>query len=94
MNEGIDLTNSRGGAFKGLPRCQAKAKHSGEQCGQVAMKGKRVCWLHGGRGGARKGNRNAKKHGGYSDEIQEERKRLAELLERVRPCIDEDGCPI
>lgn len=31
------------------PRCQARAKHSGEQCRKAAVTGKRVCRTHGGR---------------------------------------------
>ena len=50
-----------------LPRCQAKSKTSGKQCRQPAMKGKRVCYYHGGMSpGAPKGNKNALKHGRYS----------------------------
>ena len=29
------------------PRCQAKAKHSQEQCRKAVMRGKRVCRVHG-----------------------------------------------
>lgn len=29
-------------------RCQAKSKHTGEQCRKAAMKGKNVCRTHGG----------------------------------------------
>ena len=31
------------------PRCQAKAKHSQQQCCKAAMRGKRVCRVHGGK---------------------------------------------
>ncbi|MDT2076565.1 MAG: HGGxSTG domain-containing protein [Planktomarina sp.] len=31
------------------PRCQAKAKHSQQQCRKAAMRGKRVCRAHGGK---------------------------------------------
>jgi len=34
------------------------------------MKGKRVCRMHGGTGGAPKGNSNARKHGAFSVEYQ------------------------
>ena len=30
------------------PRCQAKSKRTGEQCGAPAMRDKRVCYHHGG----------------------------------------------
>ena len=32
-----------------VPRCQARAKHSGAQCRKAAVTGKRVCRTHGGR---------------------------------------------
>ena len=31
------------------PRCRAKAKHSQQQCRKAAMRGKRVCRVHGGK---------------------------------------------
>ena len=31
-----------------VPRCQARSKHSEEQCRKAAMKGKHVCRTHGG----------------------------------------------
>lgn len=40
----IPILGGRGTA----PRCQAKAKHSGEQCRKPAMRGKAVCRTHGG----------------------------------------------
>lgn len=30
------------------PRCQARSKRSGVQCAKAAVKGKRVCRIHGG----------------------------------------------
>jgi len=55
--------------LKSLPRCQATAKSTGRRCGNLAMRDKRVCYLHGGKSpGAPKGNRNAEKHGEYSAE--------------------------
>jgi hypothetical protein len=32
-----------------LPRCMAKAKSTSKRCGNPAMRGKQVCWIHGGR---------------------------------------------
>jgi hypothetical protein len=52
------------------PRCQATSKRTGLQCRGPAMKGKKVCRMHGGKGGAPKGSSNARKHGRYSLEHQ------------------------
>ncbi len=35
--------------LRSLPRCTATAKSTKKRCGQIAVKGKKVCWLHGGR---------------------------------------------
>ena len=50
------------------PRCRALSKRSGLQCRAPAMRGHSVCRMHGARGGAPKGNRNAVKHGACSAE--------------------------
>jgi hypothetical protein len=48
------------------PRCRAKSKRSGKQCRGPAVRGKRVCRMHGGAGGgAPKGQNNGNyRHGG------------------------------
>lgn len=67
--------------FRTLPRCQATAKSTGQRCCQAAMKGKRVCYIHGGKSpGAPKGNKNAARHGLYSKEV-------AELMKQARMTI-------
>ena len=72
-NPGLDLRT--------LPRCQAKAKSSGKRCGNPAMKGKRVCYLHGGKSpGAPKGNKNALKTGRYTAEALQERRMIKSIL--------------
>lgn len=43
--------------LQSLPKGQATSKNSGKRCGNVAMKGKKVCYLHGGKSpGAPYGN--------------------------------------
>ena len=37
-------------------RCTAKGEQTGERCKRPAVPGKRVCYTHGARGGATKGN--------------------------------------
>jgi len=68
-----------------LPRCQAIAKSTGKRCGNAAVKGKRVCYIHGGKSsGAPKNNKNAYKHGRFSAKVIEEQKLVRHLLEDIR----------
>jgi hypothetical protein len=54
------------------PRCRANSKRSGFQCQAPAVRGKKVCRMHGARAGAPKGERNGNyRHGGYSNEVRE-----------------------
>src|SRR5271154_3980934 len=48
------------------PRCHAQSKRRRAQCRAPAVKGSRVCRMHGAAGGAPKGNKNALKHGAKS----------------------------
>jgi len=75
-----------------LPRCNAKAKSTGQRCGNAAMKGKRVCYIHGGKSpGAPKGNKNALKNGFYSAEAIVERRYIRMLLKQSKDLIAELG---
>ena len=75
-----------------LPRCNATAKSSGKRCGNPAMKGKKVCYLHGGKSkGAPIGNRNALKHGNFTAEAFERRYYLRMLLKQSKELIKEMG---
>ncbi|MGC1577088.1 MAG: HGGxSTG domain-containing protein [Beijerinckiaceae bacterium] len=69
------------------PRCQARSKRSGKPCRAPAVKGRRVCRMHGAGGGAPKGNRNAWKHGGYSCESIALRRHIAELTRATRQLV-------
>ena len=52
------------------PRCLARTR-SGMECQSPAVNGKRRCRMHGGTNpGAPEGNRNAWKHGVYSDKAK------------------------
>jgi hypothetical protein len=72
-----------------VPICQAKSKRSGEQCCNFAIKGKRVCHLHGGRSTGAKtkeGKIRQKmaniKHGMYTPEAMEERSVFTAMIKR------------
>lgn len=72
-----------------MPRCQATAKHSGQRCKNIAVKGKRVCYLHGARAGAPGGNRNAVKHGFYSAQAKSARKTARELIRAMKEVAEQ-----
>jgi hypothetical protein len=53
-------------------RCQAKSKRSGLRCKSPAVRGYRVCRMHGARGGAPEGERNGNyRHGARTKEAIE-----------------------
>lgn len=75
-----------------LPRCKAMAKSTGRRCGNPAMKGKRVCYIHGGKStGPPIGNRNALKSGSFTAKALERRSHLRELLRQSKELIEEIG---
>jgi hypothetical protein len=67
-------------------RCTAKSKTTGERCRQAAMPGCNVCYYHGGRGGAPKGNLNHLIHGAYVNRtLSEEEQRIrSAFLDQIR----------
>lgn len=72
--------------FRDMPKCQAKAKSTGEKCKNVAVKGKRVCYLHGGKSTGAKTEQGKKRsrfarlrHGDYSAKVKQNRKKYMEL---------------
>ena len=71
-------------------RCGAKTR-SGRPCMAPAVRGKKRCRMHGGApgSGAPKGNQNARKHGRFTREAFEERRRLRDLLSRSRALIQQ-----
>jgi hypothetical protein len=72
--------------FRDMPKCQAKAKSTGQRCKNVAIKGKRVCYLHGGKSTGAKteqGKIRSKyarlRYGDYSAQVKRNRKELIAL---------------
>ena len=52
------------------PRCSARSKRSKERCRAPAVRGYRVCRMHGARGGAPSDKRNGNyRHGGRTKEL-------------------------
>ena len=75
--------------FREMPKCQAKAKSTGQRCKNVAVKRKRVCYLHGGKSTGAKtkqGKRRSKyarlQHGNYSAKVKQNRRTLM-MLNRI-----------
>jgi len=86
--------------IKSLPRCQAKAKSTGKRCGNVAVKGKRVCRLHGGlstgprtKEGLLRSRKASWKHGLYSAELINLRKFINQVARESRGFIGEISGP-
>ena len=76
------LPISRVEAMNEAPRCAAKSKRTGQPCRAPAVRGWKVCRMHGARGGARPGPANPSwRHGGRSGAAVELRK-LANALGR------------
>ena len=74
--------------LRDAPRCQARNR-AGKSCRCAAMKGKRVCRLHGGRAGAPKGEANgAYRNGIWTGDAIALRKSAAKLIRRVAKPID------
>jgi len=67
-------------------RCTAKSKRTGERCKRPAAPGKRVCYMHGARGGGVKGNLNGMTHGAYVKRVlNEEEQRIHDgFIARIR----------
>jgi len=79
--------------FRDMPKCQAKAKSTGQRCKNVAVKGKRVCYLHGGKSTGPKTDRGKLyskyarlTHGDYSAKAKHNR-HMAVMLERFANLI-------
>jgi hypothetical protein len=62
------------------PRCRAKSKRTGKPCRAPAVRGYRVCRMHGARGGAPEGERNGNyRHGARTNETME----MVRLIKRL-----------
>ncbi len=79
-------SNSKRPDFRDMPKCQARAKSTGKKCKNVAVKGKRVCYLHGGKSTGAKTERGKMlskyarlRHGDYSAQVKENRMKLNAL---------------
>jgi hypothetical protein len=69
-------------------RCHARCKHSKRPCKNPAVRGRRVCRMHGGRAGAPQGERNgAYRHGHCTKEAfakrREEMRKFRALLREL-----------
>jgi hypothetical protein len=79
-------------------RCGARCKHSKLPCKNPAVRGRRVCRMHGARGGAPRGIRNGSyRHGRYTIEEHQRRAKLRMELnafhDLLRAIDDSDADP-
>ena len=70
------------------PRCRALSRRSGLQCRAPAVRGHSVCRMHGARGGAPEGNRNALKNGACSAEALALSRHVRALARMVHKTLD------
>jgi hypothetical protein len=78
-----DINPMRGA--NAAPRCTATSKRSGNPCRAPAVRGWRVCRLHGAGGGHRPGRGHPSwKHGMRAQEWINERRMLNELMRETR----------
>ncbi len=76
----------------GIRRCGARTR-AGRSCRKPAVTGKRRCRYHGGAPGigARRGNKNALKHGYYTREAIADRRRLRRLMRALARSLEGVG---
>jgi glucans biosynthesis protein len=72
-------------------RCTASAATFNRQCRNPAMKGSAVCVVHAGlaKPGAPRGNKNAQKHGQYSQRALQEEKAAREYAREMERLLDD-----
>jgi hypothetical protein len=80
---------SNTGGMLSSPRCGARTR-CGKACKSPAVSGKKRCRMHGGAfgSGAPRGNKNALKHGRFTRESLEERRRTYALIKTLRKSVD------
>jgi hypothetical protein len=70
------------------PRCHAKSKRSRKRCRGPAMRGKRVCRMHGAKAGAPDGTANGSyRHGRRTQAADASRLLIRELLKSSRSTL-------
>ncbi len=71
------------------PRCRARSKRTKLPCKNPAVKGWRVCRMHGARGGSQSGKLSASyKHGGATKEIKAMRKEIAQIVRDFKKLVE------
>ena len=80
------------GYAQAAPRCRARCRRSKLPCRAPAMRGRPVCRVHGGKGGAPKGKANgAYRTGHYTAEAKAERRQMRALIREVRRWLAMEG---
>jgi hypothetical protein len=74
-------------------RCHAKSKRSGEQCKSWAVKGKKVCRMHGAfagiktKEGRERQVKSVTKHGYYSEQAIEDRRKMRQFINQTKKLL-------
>jgi hypothetical protein len=75
-------------AFENAPRCHAISKRTRKRCQAPAVRGGRVCRVHGAGGGAPKGSANERyKHGLFTADAISERHQISSILRASRKML-------
>src|SRR6266436_6178101 len=81
----IEMTVNPMQSAHDAPRCKAKSKRTGVRCRAPAVRGCRVCRMHGAGGGGPTGLANGNyRHGGRTKEITDAIRYVAELARNAR----------
>ena len=77
------------GPMLGSPRCGAKTRRD-VPCRSPAVSGKQRCRMHGGKGsGAPKNNKNALKHGAFTQQALQQRAELRALITEAQKLLQD-----
>jgi uncharacterized protein YjcR len=78
------------GPMRASPRCGAKTRCGGA-CRSPAVNGRQRCRMHGGAkgSGAPRANQNARKHGLFTRDANEERRQIRAVLDEARKLLQE-----
>ena len=85
MHQGSEIKEIKLARLRSAPRCTAKSKRSQLACRAPAVRGRKVCRMHGGTAGAPKGERNGNyKFGLHTNEVVGLKREISGVLRAAR----------